>query len=155
MNYITTSPPTVDPVLDCLSLPARSTRLSLPTLMCSLPSGPICKLKKSTRQKMLAGNSIATSLSYWLTAQHSTVTMKMAWEREECSFISVLLYIHVCSCMVKKEAHQWSVGLTLLICFDCLGPSLLLSLLHSLSKLMKVPTKYTCICMPYVCIQNT
>jgi len=52
------------PVLLCLSLPARSTRLSFPTRMCSWPSGPV--------------------------SLHSTVMRKMACERELRSFMLVL-----------------------------------------------------------------
>uniref|UniRef100_A0A3B4C4D6 Uncharacterized protein n=1 Tax=Pygocentrus nattereri TaxID=42514 RepID=A0A3B4C4D6_PYGNA len=51
------------PVLACRSLPARSTRLSLPTRMWLRPSGPGCP--------------------------HSTVMVKMACERELCSFMLV------------------------------------------------------------------
>uniref|UniRef100_A0A669PSV8 Uncharacterized protein n=1 Tax=Phasianus colchicus TaxID=9054 RepID=A0A669PSV8_PHACC len=52
------------PVLLCRSLPARSTRLSFPTRMCSWPSGPV--------------------------SLHSTVMRKMACERELRSFMLVL-----------------------------------------------------------------
>uniref|UniRef100_A0A3B1JZH9 Uncharacterized protein n=1 Tax=Astyanax mexicanus TaxID=7994 RepID=A0A3B1JZH9_ASTMX len=51
------------PVLACLSLPARSTKLSFPTRMWLRPSGPGCP--------------------------HSTVMVKMACERELCSFMLV------------------------------------------------------------------
>uniref|UniRef100_A0A8C5A1R1 Uncharacterized protein n=1 Tax=Gadus morhua TaxID=8049 RepID=A0A8C5A1R1_GADMO len=58
------------PVLLWRSLPARSTMLSLPTRMWSSPSGP--------------------------ASLHSTVTTKMAWERELRSFM-----------WVKPTARDW------------------------------------------------
>jgi hypothetical protein len=59
------APLTDEPVFDCRSDPARSTRLSLPALMCWAPSLP--------------------------SSLHSTVTMKMACDRELCTFMFVAL----------------------------------------------------------------
>lgn len=75
--------PTLEPVFDCLSLPARSTRFSLPTLMWSCPSGPLWWEEGHGGQ--------TTHTLHALTAQHSTVTMKIAWDLDEVLFMSVHL----------------------------------------------------------------
>jgi len=74
-SSVTTMKHTVAPVLDCLSLPARSTRFNLPTRITFFPPTPLI----------------------------SIVIIKIAWERELCSFMLVALQTQKCSTIKRNQ----------------------------------------------------